>query len=339
MKWIAPALLPEPQFLLGRIPTLCNICGVTRIRHTGSTTGRRHAPADLGAARWLLIALTILCASSRSPAQQVHDDKNPTAQWEILENCQLITNVPVDGDSFHLVHDGREYIFRLYFVDAPEKDPTLRDRIVDQAEYFGIAKDTVPRAGALAARFTRDKLTGHKLTVITRWQNAMGRSSLARFYCILRIGEENLAESLVASGFARIHGLRANYPDGPRSTTFIAKLKNLELTAREKKLGVWDETQFPRVAVADTTGSTNAPIIPTATDTSTTNTTAKTVDLNSATTEELMSLPAIGPKMAERIEAGRPFTSVEDLQRVPGIGPKTLEKLRPLVHVKPARNP
>lgn len=288
---------------------------------------------------WLLIAFTLSCAPLRSPGQQVHDDKNATAQWEILENCQLITNVPVDGDSFHLVHDGREYIFRLYFVDAPEKDPSLRDRVVDQAAYFGIAKDDVPRAGTLAARFTRDKLAGHNLTVITRWQNAMGRSSLARFYCILRIGEENLAESLVASGFARIHGLRANYPDGPRSTTFIAKLKNLELTAREKKLGVWDETRFPRITLADTTDSTNTPVIPDLTAPGTTSTTAKAVDLNSATTEELMSLPAIGPKMAERIEAGRPFTSVDDLQRVPGIGPKTLEKLRPLVHVKPAGSP
>ena len=300
-------------------------------------TGRNHCLDILGAVRWFLVAF-VIASALRLSAQQVHDDKNPEAKWEILENCQFATNTLVDGDSFHLIHEGREYVFRLYFVDAPEKDATLRDRIVDQAEYFGIAKEDVPRAGALASRFTRDKLTGHKLTIITRWQNAMGRSSLARFYCILRIGEENLAESLVASGLARIHGLRANYPDGPRSTTFIAKLKNLELTAREKKIGVWDEIQFPRVATAETTESTNLPPPPATSAVATTNTTSSVIDLNSASVEELISLPAIGAKTAERIVATRPFTSVDDLQRVPGIGPKTLEKLRPLVQVGPVKN-
>ena len=252
--------------------TLCHSRAVPRIHHAGFTTGRKLALAFPGVARWLLIALALSCDPLRSSAQQVHDDKNPEAKWETLENCQVATNALMDGDSFHVIHDGREYVFRLYFVDAPEKDPTLRDRIQDQAAYFGIATEDVPRAGALAARFTRDKLTGHKLTVVTRWQNAMGRSSLARFYCILHVGEENLAESLVASGFARIHGLRANYPDGPRSTTFIARLKNLELNAREKKLGVWDETQFPRIAVTEETSSTNAPTVPAVAAASTTTT-------------------------------------------------------------------
>jgi competence protein ComEA len=58
------------------------------------------------------------------------------------------------------------------------------------------------------------------------------------------------------------------------------------------------------------------------------------VDLNRASAAELEQLPGIGPKLAERIIANRPFKSVEDLEAVPGIGPKTLEKLRPLVRVE-----
>lgn len=62
----------------------------------------------------------------------------------------------------------------------------------------------------------------------------------------------------------------------------------------------------------------------------------KQIDINTATAEELQQLPAIGPKLAERMIAERtkqPFESVEDLRRVSGIGVKTLEKLRPHVVV------
>ena len=55
------------------------------------------------------------------------------------------------------------------------------------------------------------------------------------------------------------------------------------------------------------------------------------VDPNTATIDELQSLPGVGAKMAQRIvdeRTKRAFTCVEDLRRVSGIGPKTLEKLR-----------
>ncbi len=60
--------------------------------------------------------------------------------------------------------------------------------------------------------------------------------------------------------------------------------------------------------------------------------------LNSATVAELVALPAIGPKIAERIVAFRrahgPFERLEQLIEVHGIGAKTLEKLRPLLIVE-----
>ena len=63
----------------------------------------------------------------------------------------------------------------------------------------------------------------------------------------------------------------------------------------------------------------------------------ETVDINRADLDQLATLPGIGEKIAERINAYReengPFKSVDDLLNVKGIGPKMLEKIRPLITV------
>lgn len=54
------------------------------------------------------------------------------------------------------------------------------------------------------------------------------------------------------------------------------------------------------------------------------------INLNTATAEELETLPGVGPKLAERIIQARknkPFTSLADLDQISGIGPKILDKL------------
>jgi competence ComEA-like helix-hairpin-helix protein len=60
---------------------------------------------------------------------------------------------------------------------------------------------------------------------------------------------------------------------------------------------------------------------------------AEIVKLNTAETDELTNLPGVGPAMAERIVAARPFHALEDLLKVSGIGPALLERLSPLVEV------
>lgn len=63
--------------------------------------------------------------------------------------------------------------------------------------------------------------------------------------------------------------------------------------------------------------------------------TAGPVHLNTATLEQLDSLPGVGPVTAQKILDWRQthgaFTSVEDLDAIPGIGPARLEQLRDLV--------
>jgi len=59
---------------------------------------------------------------------------------------------------------------------------------------------------------------------------------------------------------------------------------------------------------------------------------APRVNLNTATVDDLTTLPGIGPSYAKRIvdfrEKNGPFKRVEDLLNVQGIGEKTLEKIR-----------
>lgn len=59
------------------------------------------------------------------------------------------------------------------------------------------------------------------------------------------------------------------------------------------------------------------------------------IDVNAATTDELESLPGVGPATATAIvterERNGPFLDVDDLDRVPGIGPAKIEALRELV--------
>ena len=53
------------------------------------------------------------------------------------------------------------------------------------------------------------------------------------------------------------------------------------------------------------------------------------LDPNTATVMQLENVRGIGPVLAGRIIAARPFKSSDDLRKVKGIGPKKYAQLRP----------
>lgn len=164
------------------------------------------------------------------------------ADWEKLDNCRLASDQYMDGDSFHVIHQGKNHIFRLYFVDCAETDASFPDRVADQMKDFGLANQAaVLAAGEKAKEFTKKILAG-QFTVLTKWENARGNSRQARNYAVILVGKKNLAEELARAGLARAYGMPADYPDAARAKSFKDNLRRLQANAIRKKVGAFAGT-------------------------------------------------------------------------------------------------
>ena len=302
-----------------------------------------------------LIAVVIWSASVEIRARDQSRD------WIVLKDCRLIPNPANDGDSFHVSAGAKEYLFRLYLVDAPETDEMTPRRLIDQSKYFNI---TVPQAievGRAAKDFTREKLS-RPFTVCTHMSDAMGQSRLERFYAFVETKEGDLGEQLVRNGLARNYGFKAVPPGLTSSRIELERLLQLEDEAKREKIGGWGvnsgrlnaHTQMPStfssfvadgktsshsaaanssvgfssVAKPATSSRRSSPV-------KTTGSYAKekiplgNIDINTATKRELTTVPGIGHVIAARIIAARPFRGADDLKRVSGIGDKKYAQIRP----------
>jgi len=290
--------------------------------------------------------VSIICGATWLAALHPGDARGKEKDWMTLDNCQLIPNKANDGDSFHVRANGTEYLVRLYFVDAPETASVGRgpERLIEQAEYFGVSVPQVIEIGLDAKKFVGAKLS-EPFTVVTRLAGGLGRSKVQRIYGFVRTKEGDLGEQLIANGLARIHGTSAPPPGGSTSAAERQKLEELEQQAKQRKIGGWSIRDQPSNAVSARPAA-NPPRSSSVTPTSSSLITSVNpvdfnkshakekvalgrIDTNTATEKELTTVPGIGHVMAARIVAARPFRSADDLKRVSGIGEKKYAQGRP----------
>jgi endonuclease YncB( thermonuclease family) len=260
-----------------------------------------------------------------------------------MPGCTLVQATWADGDSFPVhLPDGRTITARLYGADCIEwhvNDETDARRLRAQRRYFGIGGDDANASmakakgfGELAAKRTRELLS-KPFTLHTAFSDARGGSASDRFYVFITTAEgRDHATVLVEEGLARALGLVRRLPDGSDGEEYRNKLRDLELTAAAGKRGVWASTDWKRLssdraverAENAEISSFLKPAVP-----------VGGINPNTATLEEIETLPGIGENLARRIIAARadqPFVSLEDLLRIKGVTPKLLNKIGSSLH-------
>jgi DNA uptake protein ComE-like DNA-binding protein len=263
-----------------------------------------------------------------------------SADLQMFSNARLINNPANDGDSFLVEANGKSFHVRLYFVDCPETSVAFKSdaqRVLEQTRYFGLsdAKRTI-HFGNEAKAFV-DHVLAKPFTVHTAFASALGRSPKGRVYGFITTADGNdLASLLVKNGFARTYGMGRETFDGVSRDEMVERLRDFEISAMLKRVGIWSESDPDRIAELHAKQRSEDQvirIIQKGQKEQNRVTKAKSpqglVNLNTASEKELQSIKGIGPVFAKRIIAGRPYRTLDDLLKVKGISPKKLENIRP----------
>ena len=258
------------------------------------------------------------------------------ADLQMFSNVRLVNNPANDGDSFFAESDEKSFHVRLYFVDCPETSTSSKSdaqRVREQARYFGLSPATRTIHFGNEAKTFVERILAKPFTVHTAFASTPGRSAKGRVYgFIITADGDDLASLLVKNGFARTHGIGRKTPNGIPRNEMIERLRDLETSAMLKRIGIWSESDPERIAeFRAKQRSEDQELKELQSQVKKARFSDGLLDLNIASKEKLMFINGIGPVLAERIIAGRPYKTVDGLIKVKGIGSKKLEKIRPYV--------
>ncbi len=257
----------------------------------------------------------------------------PTDNLQIFHNARLINDPANDGDSFLVKAEGKSFILRLYFVDCPETSISSKSdarRVREQTRYFGLPKEERTIHFGNKAQFFVERILVKNFTVYTSFATAMGRSTKGRVYGFITTSDGNdLATLLVKNGLARAFGVGRKTPDGISKKEMIERLRDLESAAILRRIGVWSQSGPDRIAKLRARERSEGEELKQLQRQVKKDTSEQVIlNLNTATSKELQSIKGIGPVIAERIIAGRPYKTVNELRKVKGIGAKRFEEFR-----------
>ncbi len=183
--------------------------------------------------------LVLICCACQAYAW----DNAPEKPWDMLDNCRLVESFANDGDSFHVMHGDKEYVFRLCFVDCPETSDYYKERIQQQADWWGITTKNAVRAGKDATEFTMKLLGKSDFVVYTKHKDARGNSKLGREFAMIKVGDSYLSKILVENGLARVYGYALKTPDGISRDVYRNRLDSIEKKAKRERKGAWKYTK------------------------------------------------------------------------------------------------
>ncbi|MDO9528793.1 MAG: helix-hairpin-helix domain-containing protein [Syntrophales bacterium] len=260
------------------------------------------------------------------------------ADLQMFSNARLVNNPANDGDSFFVEAGGKSFHVRLYFVDCPETSTSSESdarRAREQTRYFGLSHATRTIHFGNEAKAFVERILAKPFTVHTAFASALGRSAKGRVYgFIITSDGDDLASLLVKNGLARAYGMGRKTPNGISRDEMIERLRDLETSAMLKRIGIWSESDPEQIAeFRAKQRSEDQELKDIQSQVKKDRFSDGLLDLNTVSKEKLMFINGIGPVLAKRIIAGRPYKTVDDLLKVKGIGPKTLEKIRPYVVV------
>ncbi len=274
-----------------------------------------------------LFVTTVLMFGSNLPSL--------AADIQMFSNAKLINDPLNDGDSFLVEADGQPpHIIRLYFVDCPENSTSSKSdaqRVREQARYFGLSDPARMIHFGNEAKTFSEHVLRKPFTIHTAFASAGGRSVKGRVYGFITTFDGNdLANLLVKNGLARTGGIGRETPDGISRDEAIARLRDVEISAMLKHVGVWSESDPDRIAeLRAKQRSEDQELDELQSKAKKAPSPESLLDLNTASKKELQSIRGIGPVLAENILAGRPYKTIDELSKVKRIGPEKLERFRP----------